>query len=58
MEETKRITAPVGRVKCYVEFCKYYGVGDLCMAQSIKVKPLAANGSKTVNCATFMEKDV
>jgi hypothetical protein len=54
MEKVKRINAPVGRVKCYAEFCKYYATGDLCMAQNIEIRP-SGGGSKAVNCATFIE---
>ncbi|GEM_PF-1856012 len=57
MERVKRINAPVGRVKCYVEYCKYYATGDLCMAQNIEIRPSGGGNSKAVNCATFNENN-
>lgn len=54
-ENVKRINAPVGRVRCRVASCKYYGQGDLCMAQNIEIKPAGASDAGEANCATFVK---
>jgi len=55
-EQVKRINAPIGRVRCRVDSCKYYAAGDLCMAQNIEVQPPGASRSQDTNCATFIPK--
>jgi len=43
----------IGRVKCVVNSCTYYGDGDHCMASQIEIQPPNSTDTQTTDCATF-----
>ncbi|WP_069649075.1 DUF1540 domain-containing protein [Caloranaerobacter ferrireducens] len=47
----------IGRVKCSVNSCYYYGEGDHCLASSIQIQPPNASNSHETDCATFTPKN-
>lgn len=47
---------PIGRVRCIVNTCQYYGNGDQCMAERIEVHPKNAHSTQETDCATFEAK--
>lgn len=46
----------IGRVKCCVNSCEYYGDGDHCLASEIEIQPPNATNTETTDCATFAPK--
>lgn len=47
---------PISRVKCVVNSCAYWNMGNQCSASSIEIEPPNASDSRTTDCATFSLK--
>lgn len=47
---------PIGRVRCVVNTCYYYGTGDHCMAEHIEIQPQNAANTEITDCTTFVHK--
>ncbi|MCR1900036.1 DUF1540 domain-containing protein [Irregularibacter muris] len=49
---------PIGRVKCVVDSCHFWGSGKECLAQEIEIQPPGAQDTQTTDCATFTPKNM
>ncbi len=45
--------APISRVKCVVNSCKYWEQGNQCKAEAIQIEPPGAHDTQETDCATF-----
>jgi len=44
------------KVKCVVDTCVHYGVGDVCEASAIEVTGRQAKSARETDCSTFETK--
>lgn len=56
LANVNRIEAPIPRVKCSVETCKFNENGNLCLAEAIEVQGPNARDLQHTDCATFENK--
>lgn len=53
----KKDDNPINRVKCVVNTCHYYGMGDHCTAEHIEIQSPNSWDSQTTDCATFVPEN-
>jgi hypothetical protein len=51
-----KMNHPNEGIKCVVNSCHYYMLGDRCSAEMIEVQPRDARNSEETDCATFIPK--